>query len=327
MFLKLARASAVAGLCVVVLPFGGCAQSNSAGAHEVSGPYLGLEPPGLIPEIFAPGIISTDGDEGCTAFLNEGRVFVFNRSAQDSEDWTYIPIHVMQLGDNGWSVALPVTFQEGHDDDNFTAAPDGKTLYFQSHRPSDGSSDPPQHVSIWRVAWDGSGWTEPQVMVTSEGQPLVGGYPSITSDGTLYVMSSMREGYGEVDIFRSRLVEGSYGPAENLGPSINSEHIDLDSFVAPDESFLLFCSDRPGGYNREYDLYVAFRRSDGSWSEAINMGSEINSGMSVTRPSVTPDGRFLFFCRHPEGGDTVYWVDASIIEHFRPPMSEGVSEE
>ncbi|MCP4895987.1 MAG: exo-alpha-sialidase [bacterium] len=327
MLVKTAHSAAAIALALAVLLCGGCTQSKSAVVHEVSGPYLGQDPPGLTPEVFAPDIISTDGDEGCTAFLDNGRVFVFNRSTQDNDDWSFIPIYVMQLGDNGWSAAAPATFQESRDDDNFTAAPDGKSLYFQSHRPSDGSVGPTEHVTIWSVTWDGSGWSEPQVMITLEGESLIGGYPSITSDGTLYIMSSMREGYGKVDIFRSRLIDGRYGPAENLGPRVNSQHIDLDSFVAPDESYLLFCSDRPGGHNAGYDLYVAFRLGDGSWGEAINMGVEINTGLSVTRPSVTPDGRFVFFCKHPEGGDTVHWIDAKIIEQLRAPQSESASEE
>ncbi|MCP4901060.1 MAG: hypothetical protein GY906_29170 [bacterium] len=310
------------GMVLSSLLCGGCTQPEATSALEISGPFLGMESPGFIPEVFAPGVISTEGYEGCAVFLDEGRVLVFNRLTQGLEDWTYIPIHMMRMGTDGWSSATPVTFQDGHVDDNFTAAPEGRTVYFQSHRPRESGDDQVQFANIWRVTWEDGDWTEPELMVTVDDEPLGGGYPSITHDGTIYFMSGRYESFGEHDIYRSQLVDGKYGPAENLGPEVNSEHIELDSFVAADESYLLLCSDRPGGRNGEYDLYVSFRNDDGSWGEAINMGPEINSGIPVSRPNVTPDGRFLFFCRHPGETDTVYWVDARIIEKLRAEGNE-----
>jgi Tol biopolymer transport system component len=144
----------------------------------------------------------------------------------------------------------------------------------------------------------------------------MGGYPSITKDGRIYYMSSIRKGYGETDLYRSEFIDGKYSDGQNLGGMINTKYIELDSFVAPDESYLIFCSDRPGGYG-EYDLYVSFKDTDEVWKEPINMGPEINSVESVTRPSVTPDGKYLFFCKHFDDHDAIYWVDTKVLHDLK----------
>ena len=43
----------------------------------LKGPYLGQKPPGMTPEIFAPGIISTNLDERIAAFTPDGKEFYF----------------------------------------------------------------------------------------------------------------------------------------------------------------------------------------------------------------------------------------------------------
>ena len=38
----------------------------------LKGPYLGQKPPGMVPKVFAPGIISTEAAEGCSSFSRDG---------------------------------------------------------------------------------------------------------------------------------------------------------------------------------------------------------------------------------------------------------------
>jgi hypothetical protein len=56
-----------------------------------------------------------------------------------------------------------------------------------------------------------------------------------------------------------------------LGPSVNSEYNEADPFVAPDESYLIFQSKRPGGFGNN-DLYISFRNKGGQWCrESVNL--------------------------------------------------------
>jgi hypothetical protein len=56
-------------------------------------------------------------------------------------------------------------------------------------------------------------------------------------NGTLYFTSDRNQ--GRFDIYRSRLVDGKYETAEDLGPNINGEGIwSLEALIAPDESYV-----------------------------------------------------------------------------------------
>ena len=95
---------------------------------------------------------------------------------------------------------------------------------------------------------------------------------------------------------------------------------DIDPFVAPDESYLIVCQNLEDSIGT-FDLYIYFRKPDGSWTESINMGEGINSSSFEARPYVTPDGQYLFFTSNRPDNESlgqIYWVDAKIIETLKP---------
>ena len=141
-------------------------------------------------------------------------------------------------------------------------------------------------------------------------------YPSVTNDGTIYYMRGRSDGAG-AGLHRSRLEQGVYAEAENLGAIVNTDSSAADPHIAPDESYLIYCLELPGGYG-EYDLYVTFQRKDSSWTEPVNLGGDINSSTLDARPYVTPDGKFLFFYSDQTGNGDIYWVNAKIIDRLRP---------
>ena len=87
--------------------------------------------------------------------------------------------------------------------------------------------------------------------------------------------------------------------------------------VAHDESYLIVSIyGRKDGFG-DGDLYISFRRPDGSWSLLKNMGSAVNSDKRDFCPMVTPDGKYLFFSSKRVGEGDIFWVDAKIIEALR----------
>jgi hypothetical protein len=137
----------------------------------------------------------------------------------------------------------------------------------------------------------------------------------------------------------SELVEGRYLEPVNLGDNVNSEEDEADPFVAPDESYLMFGSNRKEGEG----IYICYKKSDGSWTQARNVGSAINSIGPVNVGSVTPDGKYIFLFsikRYHEpwsekplsyqdklkilngpgnGSIDIFWVSAEIIYELKQP--------
>jgi hypothetical protein len=92
----------------------------------------------------------------------------------------------------------------------------------------------------------------------------------------------------------------------------------MHAFIAPDESFALLDFRAPGEGN-EADIFVSFRQSNGTWSPLVNLGPGVNTEFAETCPSLSPDGRFIFFSRYNESGNVsnVYWVSSDVIAAAR----------
>jgi Tol biopolymer transport system component len=140
-------------------------------------------------------------------------------------------------------------------------------------------------------------------------------YTSISSQGALY-FSVFAEHGSPGDIYKADRGEGGYASPERIGGDVSTEYSEHDPFIAPDESYLIFTSTRPGGHGRG-DLWVVFQMPDGRWSEAVNMGPEVNSDGYDYTAMLSPDGRYLFFTRNAGGNGDIYWVDTEVIERLR----------
>jgi WD40 repeat protein len=171
------------------------------------------------------------------------------------------------------------------------------------------------------VTKDGDRWSDPVPVDIPNLFGGVGNQLSITKDGTIYFDMSESVTYDvPYDLYRSRLVNGEYGEPENLGAAINTDdYYEYAPFIDPDEDFIIFVSDRPGGFGG-HDLYISFQDPDGSWTEPRNIGDTVNSSAGETIPYVSPDGKYFFFISRRAGdrGYNPYWVDAQIIEDLRP---------
>lgn len=301
---------AVATILVLAGLIAGAARSGDL--SSLAGPYLGQKVPGLVAEVFAPRLVRGGV---CSGFMSGGELFVFKMLSPDL-DWKFEPVYVTELVDGRWSEPTMEPF-EGLYPYNFTVAPDGATLYFTSVRDPADHSTLLRQSNIWRTERTSDGWSEPEFI----GPPVntdedFENYPSVTREGTLYFMSWRDEGFGKDDVYRSRLVDGEYLPPENIGAPVNTELSEIDPFIAADESFLIFCSQKPGGFGG-WDLYVSFQSDDGSWSAPANLGSAVNSEAAELRPSVTPDGKYLFFTSDRSGDGETYWVSSAVTESLR----------
>jgi len=115
----------------------------------------------------------------------------------------------------------------------------------------------------------------------------------------------------------SRLVNGQPEAPKPFGEVINTGKWTAHPFIASDESYIIWDSEREGGYG-DSDMYISFRQPDGSWGAAINFGDKINTDGEDGGGYVTPDGKFLSYCPRCQPPYDRMWVDAKIIETLRP---------
>lgn len=274
---------------------------------RLRGPYLGQTPPGLVPEPFAPGVITTGEDEGSSGFARGGTVFLFQKFRQGR-----CRTFIMRRTDGGWQAPDLIPFWEtmAHNGD-FVISSDDKTMLYQVR--TDPGSGPPSQ--IWRVEIAESGWGERRPFPAPVNGQYFESYASDTTGGTLYFFSRRPGGKGRFDLYMSDLNEGAYADPVNLA-ALNTSYDEWDPFVAPDGSFLIFCSTKPEGLGQD-DLYIAFRQAGGEWGPAVNMGREVNSSGSENRPFVSRDGRYFFFTSTRNGSRDTFWVRAEFLDRFK----------
>jgi len=309
---------AIFTLIITLLSFEGCITRNNnkdPDSPVLKGPYLGQKSPGMTPEIFAPGIIPTENNEALYGFFNNGTLFLFDRTPTDLEEWSPA-VYRMELKNGKWTQPNTSPYRGKPWYHYYTTAPEGEQVYF-AWQGSLGDRTSYSDVNIWRVRKTSEGWDEPVKLTSPVNSLDLDTYPSVTEDGTLYFFSNREGGFGSHDIYRAPLVDGKHTTIENLGAPINTEYEELDPFIAPDESYLIFCSRTLEGFGG-FDLYVTFKKSNGTWTEPVNMGEGINTPAFDWVPKVTQDGKYFFFNSTRSGNWDIYWMDAKIIEELKP---------
>jgi Tol biopolymer transport system component len=330
--------------CSVVLGCGTRTELADTSFPELTGEYLGQVPPGDVPQLFAPGIVSTG---------------MYTRDIAMTPDGSELYFCVMEAGlsvilgtklvDGRWTSpeVVPFSSDAAHQEIEPHVSPDGGKLFFLSDRSPDGIVLEPDergewaNQDIWVVDRIGDDWGEPYNLGPPVNSDSAEFFPSVTRDGTVYFTRSdpdTRESY----IYRSRLVNGSYREAERLPPQVNSTQSQYNAFIAPDESYLIVPVSGRDDSRGGTDYYIVFRSEEDTWSEPLNMGERVNTpDDGEYSPFVSRDGRYLFFMSSrrtpweelPEtitrdtitsiythsgnGRSDIYWVDAGLIEELR----------
>ena len=260
--------------------------SKDNDSPTIVSPYLGQNPPGLIPELFAPDIIGTEHREAEAAFTPDLKEFYFRRRGGEYKKNTLV---VIQYKDNQWTESV-VPPRAG---EPFISL-DGKILYLGNK---------------YRERTN-SGWSEVKSLDTPFKDIRIMRL-TVSSKGTYYF-----DAIGADPIRYSRLIDGKREEPKTL--NIDFGKFNAHPFIAPDESYLIWDNQREEGYGKA-DIYISFRQEDGSWGAAINLGDKINTEFGEAYGSVSPDGKYFFFHRG-FGGDRgdIYWVDAQVLETLRP---------
>jgi hypothetical protein len=268
--------------------------STIANSQPLTGDYLGQTPPGSTPTVFAPGIVSVQGRyEYGLAVSPDGNEIFF--TAEDPGSG----LMAIRRTDDVWGSPEVANLRQNNSwelEAFYTV--DGQKVYFSS------DISGTMTLRIFCAERTSTGWQKAYQLDSPVNSVNVF-WATVASNGTMY--------YTKVDarqIWRSKLVDGKYATPENLKLPFG-----VHPFISPDESFLLF--------NGKGDIYVAFHKDDDSWTEPQNLGNKINSSATETCPSLSPDGKYIFFSRYNEPGNksNIYWVSSAIIDTLKSAIT------
>lgn len=268
--------------------------------------YLGQKPPGEIPEVFAPGIISSEQFEFGITFSSSMNEIYFTRRPdyEGSDNRIYVSYFV------GGRLSGPVLADFAKDCFEFipVISPDGEKLFFYSER--DGADKSKYDGNLWYCNKNQKGWSRAKFFENPANRNFIM-MISLSKKGNIYFAGILNKKRG---LFTSTLLNGEYTDPVPLPDYIN-ELAPAHPFISSDESLIIFDAQVTGRGKPE--LFICFRNNDGSWSKPVNMGPEINKTKTEFAASVSPDGKYLFFHRRVNNNGDIYWVDTKIIDDFR----------
>jgi Tol biopolymer transport system component len=243
------------------------------------------------PTVYQPGIFSTGAWDFFVALTPDQRTAYICRA---NGDFSYYTILETTQANGRWSEPRPAAFSGRWSDADPHVSPDGKKLFFISNRPSAGDQ-PDEEYDIWVVEREPGGrWGSPRNLGAPVNRKEATEWsPSVARNGNLYFGTIRDGGKGGNDLYLARWTGDRYAEPENLGDSVNTNAGEIEPWVAPDESYLIFSArgrpEGPGGF----DLYLSERRN-GVWQGARPLQA-VNSPKGDFNHSVSPDGRYLFF--------------------------------
>ena len=242
------------------------------------------------PKNLGENINSTDPEYYPSITIDGGKM-VFTRRSRGKEDF-----FETELINGKWSKAKPL---EGNistsefDGGAQNISQDGQWITFAGCSFPNGYGSCDLYISRFTK----QGWSKPENL----GQNLNSEYwesaPSLSPDKKdLYFSSTAPGGFGGSDIWVShRNANGQWGPAQNLGPEINSAGDEGSPFIHADNQTLYFNSNGHQGYSEKSDLFISRKQPDGKWSKPENLGYPINTTDEEGSLIVSSDGKTAYY--------------------------------
>ena len=150
----------------------------------------------------------------------------------------------------------------------------------------------PFYNGIYVAVKNGEVWSKPMNIT-----------PSVASDGNMDVVGLSYDGKKMLlavrDQFTSNIYVSTYEnkrwtPAVSLGKPINSKYYEAHACFSPDGKSVYFSSNRKesmGGM----DIFRSDQQENGTWGEPVNLGPGINTILNEEAPTMSPDGKRLYF--------------------------------
>lgn len=231
-------------------------------------------------------------NDASPVFTPDGNIVVFTRGEGLSRR-----ILVSHRHAGSWSMPERASFSGAWMDMEPAMAPDGSYLVFVSNRPATpggtpldgyfgGKSRPGRGGNLWRVNRVGHHWSAPVRLPDIINASPATYSPAVSADGSVYFMRPDPQSR-HFRLYVSHLVHDRFQAPRPLSFSDGTTS-DVDPAIAPDQSFIVFSSNRKPALPDAGDLFVAFATPAG-WSQPIHLGP------SGDEARLDPDLSTLYF--------------------------------
>jgi Tol biopolymer transport system component len=184
---------------------------------------------------------------------------------------------------------------------------DGRQLFFVSDR-SGGCGGQDLYVARRQSTFDDFTWDTPVGLGCDVNSTSSDFTPSLFADdgagpAVLFFSSDRPGGSGGTDIYSSTLdAHGVFGHAVPV-LELNTPADDQRPNVRNDGLEIFFDSNRVGSINGSSDLWTSTRTDPSkAWSQPVNLGPAVNTPAAEGRPSLSFDGKTLYFMSASPGG-------------------------
>jgi hypothetical protein len=256
---------------------------------------------------FSP--LQSDLGESWITFNSDNSRAVFGRH---EEGWSSHTLYETMRGDQGWSKPTILPFSGTYNDRGARYYPALDALIFSSDRPLIEGGEAGD-FNLWIAMHDGEEWLPVEVFqaLNSTSNDFHG---SVAADGSIYFASNRPGGKGKSDLYHAVLGSSGY-IVTPLSGFVNTKYSESDVMIDVESRFLIFSrTDDPGGFGAD-DLWISFPSAEG-WSEAVNLGPEVNTAEGEYGAMMSLDATKLYFTTHKDGKADIVFI----------PMTELVLE-
>jgi hypothetical protein len=124
----------------------------------------------------------------------------------------------------------------------------------------------------------------------NSGEEVIG----MNADGSIVLINKPNL-KGQSKLYQSNIQKnGEFSKLIELPAAINGSGDVIAACTNNDGNIIYFASNRKGGFGG-IDIYVCNKLPNGNWSEAKNLGKEINTALNEDFPNLSPDGKILYF--------------------------------
>lgn len=282
---------------VILVAFIAC--NNKSKKQEYSYNYFSQKLPADSAVIFGTGEISVeDRFEFGISFSPDGNHLIYGVQ-QSASEFGYL-MYSKQIAGN-WTKPEKILLTKGTMAGEMEAffSPNNDYIYFAAY-------DTTWYSDIYRInALDfQSSKAEKLDTLINTGITF---YPICTKNNKLFY----------ADVFKSKtfIADLNQNPVTIEDPGFNMLG---HTFVSPNESFVII-DEVVDTSNYQRDLFVKFKNIDGGWTKSIDLGQKVNTEYSETCPSLSPDGKYLFFSRYNDKNEKsdIYWISSKVIDDVR----------